>query len=113
MRSHHSRFTSREIPGTAAVVFTFPPHAFVSRLRRSAGGAAGGTVAVAGAGVFWGLRSPFQLLGAPSERIWPSLPDLPNVRSGKIDVLGVPHRYALRGWETLMLLSLFREREVQ
>ncbi|CBN79500.1 cdk10/11, putative [Ectocarpus siliculosus] len=34
-----------------------------------------------------------KLLGAPNERIWPSLLDLPNVRSGKIDVLGVSHRY--------------------
>ena len=36
--------------------------------------------------------SPTQLLGAPNERIWPALSDLPNVRSGKIDILGVPHR---------------------
>eukprot|EP00904_Undaria_pinnatifida_P008272 jgi/Undpi1/4575/HiC_scaffold_18.g07929.m1 len=35
----------------------------------------------------------FKLLGAPNERIWPALSDLPNVRSGKIDILGVPHRY--------------------
>lgn len=43
------------------------------------------------------VLATFQLLGAPSERIWPSLPDLPNVRSGKIDVLGVPHRCACCG----------------
>ncbi|CAM9215819.1 unnamed protein product [Ectocarpus sp. 6 AP-2014] len=39
----------------------------------------------------------FKLLGAPNERIWPSLLDLPNVRSGKIDVLGVSHRYNTLG----------------
>lgn len=39
----------------------------------------------------------FKLLGAPSPRIWRALPDLPHVRSGKVDILAVPHRYNTLG----------------
>ncbi|CAM9291540.1 unnamed protein product, partial [Ascophyllum nodosum] len=39
----------------------------------------------------------FKLLGAPNVKIWPALRDLPHVRTGKIDLLGVPHRYNTLG----------------
>ncbi|CAM9403977.1 unnamed protein product [Discosporangium mesarthrocarpum] len=39
------------------------------------------------------LNKIFKVLGAPSELIWPALPNMPHVRCGKVDLMSISHRY--------------------